>query len=399
MEKQEKRIIKLTAASHYLVHLFEGVLPPLIPLLIMEFSTDYFHLGLVVTVFSYAFGIGSLPSGYLADKVGPRRLITLFLFGAGILAVSVWPSKTLIHYGILMGGIGFFCSTYHPASNTLISLAILEKGKAFGIHGIAGSLGVASVPLVSAWIGSAMGWRAPHVLYGLIAILAGIYSLTLPRYPPPGEKTGEEKAQTQTFSVAYMNLVFFFLSAMSLGLTYKGIMTFLPAYMGENFQIAGYEFDKVGLGGTVATIALVSGALGQYIAGRGVDRFRAEHLYLGAISLGAVFVFAMAAASNMLLVAAAVMYSFFYFSTQPLQNYLLSKYLPPHRHGLGYGIHFSITFGIGSTAAAVAGFLADRFGLQSVFYAMGGCFVFSSLMAAILLFRVNRMARPGPVNE
>lgn len=396
MEKQEKKIIKLTAASHYLVHLFEGVLPPLIPLLVMEFSTDYFHLGLVVTVFSYAFGIGSLPSGYLADKVGPRRLITLFLFGAGILAVSVWPSKTLMHYSILMGGIGFFCSTYHPASNTLISLAIREKGKVFGIHGIAGSLGVASVPLVSAWIGSALGWRAPHVLYGLIAILAGLYSLTLPRYPRPIKKADEEKEQSGTFSVAYLNLVFFFLSAMALGLTYKGIMTFLPAYMGENFQIAGYEFDKVALGGTVATIALVSGALGQYIAGRGVDRIRAEYLYLGAISFGAVFVFVMAAASNMILVAAAVMYSFFYFSTQPLQNYLLSKYLPPHRHGLGYGIHFSITFGIGSTAAAVAGYLADHFGLQSVFYAMGGCFVFSSFMAAILLFRVNRMPLPNP---
>ncbi|MFO7930200.1 MAG: MFS transporter [Desulfosalsimonas sp.] len=392
MKKQEKRIIKLTAASHYLVHLFEGVLPPLIPLLVMEFSTDYFHLGLVVTVFSYAFGIGSLPSGFLADRVGPRRLITLFLFGAGILAVSVWPSKTLMHYSILMGGIGFFCSTYHPASNTLISLSIREKGKVFGIHGIAGSLGVASVPLVSAWIGSALGWRAPHVIYGLIAIMAGLYSLTLPKYPPQREKTDEEKLQTGTFSVAYLNLVFFFLSAMSLGLTYKGIMTFLPAYMGENFQITGYEFDKVALGGTVATIALVSGALGQYIAGRGVDRFRAEHLYLGAISFGAVFVFVMAAAGDMILVAAAVMYSFFYFSTQPLQNYLLSKYIPPHRHGLGYGIHFSITFGIGSTAAAIAGYLADQFGLQSVFYAMGGCFVFSSFMAAILLFRVNRMS-------
>ena len=60
-----------------------------------------------------------------------------------------------------------------------------------------------------------------------------------------------------------MNLVFFFLSAMCLGLTYKGIMTFLPAYMGEGVQIAGFEFDKVALGGTVATIALLSGAIGQ----------------------------------------------------------------------------------------------------------------------------------------
>ncbi|MBW2040469.1 MAG: MFS transporter [Deltaproteobacteria bacterium] len=393
LDKDEKRIIKLTTTSHFLVHLFEGVLPPLIPLLIMEFSTDYFHLGLVVTVFSYAFGIGSLPSGYLADRIGPRRLITFFLFGAGILAIGVWPTGALIHYGILMGGIGLFCSTYHPASNTLISLAILEKGKAFGIHGIAGSLGVASVPLLSAWIGSTLGWRTPHVVYGVIGILVGMYSLTIPRYPATREKRDAEKTEKPPFSISYLNLIVFFLSAMALGLTYKGIMTFLPAYMGESIHMAGLKLDKVALGGTVATIALLSGALGQYVAGRGVDRIQAERLYLGAILLGTVFVFLMAAASNLILVLSAMMYAFFYFSTQPMQNYLLSTYLPRHRHGLGYGIHFFITFGVGSTAAAVSGYLADHFGLRSVFYAMGGCFLFSSAMAAVLLFRVNRRTR------
>ncbi len=390
MNKEEKRIIALTTSSHFLVHLFEGVLPPLIPLLIIEFSTDYFHMGLIVTIFSYAFGIGSLPSGYMADKVGPRRLITLFLFGAGILGLLVLPVGALIHYGILMGGLGFFCSTYHPASNTLISLAVREKGKAFGIHGIAGSLGVASVPLISAWIGSALGWRVPHAFYGVVGLLVGAYSLTIPRRPSPREITDEERAKTESFSISYLNLVFFFLSSMALGLTYKGIMTFLPAYMGESVQIAGFEFDKVALGGTVATIALLSGALGQYLAGRCAEHIQAERLYLGAIIFGGGFVFLMAAASNLVLVLAAVMYAFFYFSTQPLQNYLLSTYLPMHRHGLGYGLLFSITFGIGSTAAAVSGYLADLFGLQSVFYAMGGCFVLSSVMASVLLFRVNR---------
>jgi MFS family permease len=190
LDKPEKQIITLTTASHSLVHLFEGVLPPLIPLLILEFRTDYFHLGLVVTLFSYAFGIGSLPAGYLSDKIGPRRLITLFLFGAGILAMGVWSISSLVNYGILMGGIGFFCSTYHPASNTLISLAIREKGKVFGLHGIAGSLGVATVPVLSAGIGSAWSWRMPHVLCGFIGILAGFYSLTIPKQPEVTEKGG-----------------------------------------------------------------------------------------------------------------------------------------------------------------------------------------------------------------
>jgi MFS family permease len=390
LNKEEKRIITLTSGSHALVHLFEGVLPPLIPLLMLEFGTDYFHMGLVVTVFSYAFGIGSLPAGYLADKIGPRRLITLFLLGAGILAMGVWSMNSLVNYGILMGGIGLFCSTYHPASNTLISLAIGEKGKAFGIHGIAGSLGVASVPVLSAWIGSALGWRMPHVLYGIFGILVGFYSLTIPRRSLVREVGDAPTTNEDPLIISYFNLILFFLSAMALGLTYKGIMTFLPAYMGESIHIGGLQLGKVALGGTVATIALLSGALGQYIAGRGVDRFQAERLYLGAILLGTVFVFLMAVSENLILVLSAVMYAFFYFATQPIQNYLLSTYLPKNRHGLGYGIHFCITFGIGSTAAAVSGYLADHYGLRSVFYAMTLCFLFSAAMAFGLLIRVNK---------
>ncbi len=119
MNREEKKIIGLTTTSHNLVHLYEGVLPPLLPLVMVEFGTDYFTMGIIVSVFSYAFGLGSLPAGILADKIGPRRLISLYLFGAGIAGVLVLPSGSLLFYGIMMGLRGALCSTYHPASNTL----------------------------------------------------------------------------------------------------------------------------------------------------------------------------------------------------------------------------------------------------------------------------------------
>jgi len=375
-------------SSHGLSHLYEGVLPPLIPLLMAEFATDYFHLGLVVAVFSYAFGLGALPAGFMADRVGPRRLITAYLLGSGLLSVFVWPVGSLFTYGVIMGLIGMFCSLYHPASNTLISHAIREKGRGFGIHGIAGSLGVALVPILSAWIGTLMGWRAPHLAFGILGIVLGLYSMSFPRQidATPGIVAVKEST-VGSDKVSYLNLVVFFLSATALGLTYKGIMTFLPVYMGENVHLDLLRLDAVALGGTVATVALLSGAVGQYIAGRLSDRYRPEPLYLGAVAVGTIFVFLMSVSVNLLLVLSAIIYAFFFFSTQPIQNYLLSKYLPKNRQGLGYGIHFFLTFGVGSTAAAVSGYLADRLGLQSVFYFMGLCLIVSSFFALLLVIR------------
>jgi MFS family permease len=370
--------------------MYEGVLPPLIPLLVGEFSTDYFHLGIVVTVFSYAFGLGSLPAGYLSDRVGPRRLITLYLFGAGFLSVCILPVGSLWTYGILMGLIGLFCSTFHPASNTLISHGIREKGRAFGINGIAGSLGIAIVPALSAWTGSAIVWKAPHVIFGLLGIGIGFFSMTIPRWPVRKGSVGVGKESEAGLSkISYLNLIVFFTSAAALGLTYKGIMTFLPTYMGQNVHLSFFKLDTVAIGGTIATIALLSGAVGQYVAGRLVDRYKPERLYLGAVVLGTIFVFLMAKGLNLFLVVSAIFYSFFYFSTQPIQNYLLTQYLPEHRQGIGFGIHFFLTFGVGSTAAAVCGYLADHFGLESVFYAMGLCFILSSCLALVLVLRAK----------
>lgn len=389
MNRDEKKVMGLITANHALVHLFEGVLPPLIPLLLGVFHTDYFHLGLVVMLFSYAFGLGSLPAGLLADRYGPRPLLSFFLFGSGLTAVWISLSDSLFSYAVLMVLVGFFCSTSHPAANTLISHGIREKGKAFGINGIAGSLSVAAVPALSAWLATAAGWRAPHVLFGLAAILVGIYSVSLrgiSGVASPPRSPRETGAAAQ--SIPYLKLVLFFASATLLGLTYKGIMTFLPAYMGENVRLSFITLDTLSLGGTFATVALLSGALGQYVAGRLVDRYAPEKIYMASVLMGTLFVFAMAFTSDLLLIVSAVCYAFLYFSIQPTQNYLISRYLPAHRQGMGFGLHFSLSFGVGSTSAAFSGYLADHFGLQSVFYAMGVCFV----LASFLLFLLARVS-------
>jgi MFS family permease len=391
LNREEKKIMGLTMTSHGLVHLYEGVLPPLLPLVMAEFHTDYFTLGIIVTVFSYAFGLGSLPAGILADKIGPRRLVTLFLFGAGAAGILVLPTGTLLFYGIVMGLMGAFCSTYHPAANTLISLGIREKGHAFGLHGIAGSIGVALVPVLSAWTGTLLGWRAPHVFFGLLGIGAAIFSLTLPRYPTrhtPAYQKGDSETGGGK-KVSYLSLALFFLSATALGLSYKGIMTFLPTYMGQNVHLGFFKMNVVATGGAFATITLLSGAVGQYVAGRLTDKYQVEKIYLAAVSLGTVFVFIMSFSKGLLLILSAVCYAFFYFAVQPAQNYIVSKYLPQHRQGLGYGVLFILTFGVGSTAAAVSGYLADLYGLRIVFYAMGFCLLASAGLVAGLVLQDN----------
>lgn len=365
MDRQERKTLQVITLSHTLVHLIEGAVPPLFPLLLGVFGANYFQLGLVMTVFSYAFGLGSLPAGVLADKFGPKRLLVVYLFGAGILCLAVLPVNGLLPFGIILGFLGLLGSLYHPAANTMIIMEMKEQGKALGINGIAGSIGTAAVPVLAAWLGTRLGWKSPHVIFGSLTLLVGVFAL---RLPSPERREGKQSEETGDDAIDPPVLVAFFASCAIMGMASRGTLTFLPTYLGQKV-VLGVSLDKVTLGGVFATLTLVFGAAGQYVAGRLVDRHRPDFLYAVTLLVAAATLVVMTISDGMVLIAASVVNAFFTFAYQPLQNMLISKLLPKKRLGVGYGVMFFMSFGVGSAAAAFSGWLADGYGLQAVFLA------------------------------
>ncbi len=388
MQDRERKILLLTVSAHAMVHVFDGMVAPLVPLLVEVFDTNYFRIGLVVSLFSILFGAGSLPAGFMADRLGPRRLITVYLFGAGLSFVVVSVISSYWVYAGIMALAGLFCSTYHPAANTLIGKEIAARGNAFGIHGIAGSIGTAAAPVVVAWLGSRAGWRTPHLVFGVLAVLVAIYSLRIPVHSTVAEAE-RPRVKLAATRAPMLSLVAFYAAAAVLGLAYRATMTFLPAFMGERIVFAG--IDALTAGGMMATLTLLSGAAGQYVGGRLVDRHAPEHLYLLALVVSSLFLVLMIVGGGLLLVAAAVVFALFYFSVQPIQNDILARYIPPHSLGAGYGLHFLLVFGAGSFGGAGAGFVADRLGLTAVFVTTAALFGISTLLIVLLVANRSRV--------
>ncbi|TVR93494.1 MAG: MFS transporter [Spirochaetaceae bacterium] len=416
MHTTEKQVLRLGIAGHALVHLFEGVTPPLIPLLAREFNTSYLALGAVVTLFGYLFGFGSIPAGYLTDRVGPRRLISIYLVGAGVVSLLFPLARSLLMYAFFTALIGLFASSYHAAGNTLISRTVSEKGKAFGIHGIAGSIGTALVPALAAGLAALGGWRAPHLVFGVLSIGLGVLSLRVPEAPaaiapqtPAPTSTTSATSTSSAASAASATaatsatpaagpkarrplgpvparyLVAFWLGTGLFGLAMRGVLTFLPAYLGESFALfgEGNGIDIVTLGGVSATVVLLSGAVGQYLGGIAADKYSGETLYVLILLMSSLLLPFMALSSGFALVAIGIVFALFGFAVQPVQNFLLVRYVHPESHGKMFGIHFFLVFGVGSAGAVVSGYLADVFGLASVFLGMG---LFSTVATLCILY-------------
>lgn len=127
-------LLPLFVLAHFAHHLVTALPIPLLPLIRDDFALDYTQSGLVLSAFTLSYGVSQLLGGWLADRIGPRILITMGICGVALGGLLVGLSQTyvmMIAFLVLMGLLG---GGYHPASPPLISTLVEPKnrGRALG---------------------------------------------------------------------------------------------------------------------------------------------------------------------------------------------------------------------------------------------------------------------------
>ena len=161
----------LIGLAHFTSHFIQLTLPPLFPVLRDDFDVSYMALGLVVTVFYAASGIGQAVCGFLVDRWGARRVlltgVSLQAVGVGVAALG--GSYAWLIPGAVLGGLGN--AVYHPADYSILSVSVDPRrvGRAFSVHALCGTLGYAAAPATMLVLVGLVSWRAA---LGLVALAA-----------------------------------------------------------------------------------------------------------------------------------------------------------------------------------------------------------------------------------
>jgi len=381
----ERRIVVYTAATHSLIHILEWTYSALLVDIGDQYGAGFFLLGALSNVFSYAFGFAALPSGLLSDRLGSQRVLYLCLGGASLAAVLVGLSPNVWVLAVALAALGLAIGLYHPAGISLIAQGVRQRGMALGLHGVAGNLGIAATPLLAVTFADAFSWRAAYFFLAGLALLLGLVLRVVrvadeerPAVPQPAP-TAPGRGPT-TLLLAPLILVYaaFVLN----GFVYSAARTFLPTHI----RLKGFE----DLGAAMTTVALLAGALGQYVGGSLTQRYRLERLAPIMPVLVVPALVLMGTTHEALLVVAAAGFVMFSFGGQPVFTSLIADYTPSRLLGRSYGISFFAAFGLASFGSTYAGFFADRWDTAAVFLALIPVAILTVIVGLALLALAQR---------
>ncbi len=395
MNGNEKKILLFGAISHALCHGYMLILPAVLLLVKGDFGTGLFEVGMVGNAAYFAFGLGALPAGYFADRFGGRGMVRTFLFGAALTAILLSASPTL---PVLAGGfllLGFFCSLYHPSGLSLVS-KIRRRGHALAWHGVWGNLSIALAPVVFALLGSRFGWRGAYIIAGAAGLAVAVGALFI-RFDPPHREVGEKRGALAEPGRTGRLALLYGMVALN-GFVYRGMLTFLPAWLGSSTGDAAA--GAVVRGGVVTSAALLLGIAGQLFGGKMYERFSHEKLLFVLLVSAVPFLFGTGRLAWPFLAFSAALFLFFHFAGQPVVNGLVAEYTRTARRSAGYGFSFFLSFGAGSFASSASGYVADRFGMGELFTFLTAFAAVLSVVAIVLIVKsADRSAAEGRSGE
>src|SRR5438067_6592618 len=138
-----RRTIAFINWAHALDHFVLLIFPTIVIGLELVYQRPYAELIALSTSAFVAFGVFSLPAGWLADRWSRRNMMVLFYVGCGcsLLAAGLAPNLTML--AVALCALGMFAAIYHPVGTAMVVEAATRRGRTLAFNGVCGNLGAA----------------------------------------------------------------------------------------------------------------------------------------------------------------------------------------------------------------------------------------------------------------
>lgn len=262
--RYEVKAVFLLALGYGLVGLDRNIIYPLFPVIAKELGMNYQDLGLISAVLSLCWGVASIVTGRLSDRIGCKRVLVPAVVAFSLLVGGSGLATGMVSLVLLRALMGIAEGAYVPAS--IVATVEASKPSRVGLNvglqqmaapligmGLGPVIAVGMLKLVPSW----------HWIFGIVAVpgfvIAALLAKSLRADAPAGAT--ESAPSAPWFDVLrYRNVVFGTLLMLCSLSGLVVLSAFLPSYLTDYLQLGmgsmGLVLSGLGVGSCVGVVVL-----------------------------------------------------------------------------------------------------------------------------------------------
>jgi len=365
--------------GHTVDHMLMLIFPTVVLAMSPAFGWSYDDM-LKLSVGGFiAFGAGSVPAGWLGDRWSRRGMMIVFFFGIGGAAVLAGLTQSPWQLAAALTLVGLFGAIYHPVGIAMLVKDEARVGRALGINGIWGNLGVAFAALTAGGLAEFVGWRAAFILPGLaVMALGAVFAWAVPPIAAGGKRSSAARAALDNATIVRVFIVLLIATACG-GVIFNATTIAMPKVFDE--RLSALAQSTFGIGALVCTVYVIA-AFSQYCVGRLIDKVSVRAVFVPVALMQVPLLLLAASLENWAMLIVAVAMMFFVFGQIPINDAMVARYTDEHWRARVYALRYVVSFGGSSLSVPLIARLHGASGnFASVFMVLSGLAVLIGLAA------------------
>ena len=340
-----------------------------------DWNMTYAQLAPYATPGFVAFGIFSLPAGWLADRWSRDGMMAVFFIGIGLASVATGFVQSPLQMGMGLFVVGMFAAIYHPVGLAMVVGKYANTaGMALAVNGVWGNLGVACAALTTGLLIDLVGWRAAFIVPGLFSIACGIAYCWLfwDDVKKPNATAGQVRAAAAAAAalpaehrraLLMVTATIFVILTMS-GFIFQSTSFALPKVFDERLGTIQWSASMIGW---MAFVVFAVGSIGQLVVGSLLDKVSTKLLLLGAAAFQCFFFVLMPGLGGWAAVIVACGFMLGAFGQLPITDYMVGKLARSELRSSVYGARYVVTCLVFASAIPVIAWIHAGWGFDTLF--------------------------------
>jgi FSR family fosmidomycin resistance protein-like MFS transporter len=371
------------SAAHMTEHLFNGVIVVVLPIITTSLGLSLAQAGALASARTLLAGVGSFPSGFLADLAGRRNLLLglcISLIGFATFGLSVSSNFAMLMVYMALGGFGG--GGFHPQSLAILSAKYREqKAFALGVHDSSANLGEVIGPLALGFLLNFFDWRTSLQIWAIPGLTIGLLYAAFGSEGNLAPPRARDYRRALWEDVIKNRAVFGLVAVSTLrAMGQTALAVFLPLYLSLYLKLSA------GVAAAYMSILFLFAGIAPAFVGWISDRFGYKSLIILFSFLSFVTIVAIPFLGSGLLLAGGLgALGALLWALRPVIVSAAMGAAPQELSGSIVALIYGANMGVSFLAPVSAGLIADAYGLPTALHAIAVFPLIASVITLLLL--------------